>query len=90
KVIRYRAPIFMAAVDTKTLRLVRATERVVLPMIGDPAGAPEHVAAMGNFHPINVTPDETWVTVGEERSRDGWRGDTLLARIRWSRPNRSV
>ncbi|MCX6899114.1 MAG: sialidase family protein [Verrucomicrobia bacterium] len=90
KVIRYRAPIFMAVVDTKSLRLVRATERVVLPMIGDPANAPEHVAAMGNFHPINVTPNESWVTVGEERSRDDWRGDTLLARIRWSRPNRNL
>jgi hypothetical protein len=45
------------------------------------------VAAIGNFHPLNVTLQESWVTVGEERSRDGWRGDTLLARIRWAWPN---
>jgi hypothetical protein len=30
---------------------------------------------------------ESWVTVGENRSRDGFKGDTLLARIKWTRPN---
>ena len=86
KVMRWRAPIFIAAVEAKTLRLSRATERVVFPLdTSDPA----HVARMGNFHPVTVSPAESWVTTGEERPADGWKGDLLLARIRWSRPNRS-
>jgi hypothetical protein len=43
---------------------------------------------MGNFHTVAAAPGESWVTVGETRPDDGWKGDTLLARIRWSRPNR--
>ncbi len=83
KVMRWRAPLFMAAVEPKTLRLIRATERVVFPLdTNDPA----HVARMGNFHPLTVSPAESWVTTGEERPSDGWKGDLLLARIRWSKP----
>ena len=85
KVMRWRSPLFVAAIDTKTTRLIRATERVVFPLdTGDPA----HVARMGNFHPLTVSPAESWITTGEERPADGWKGDLLLARIRWSRPNR--
>jgi hypothetical protein len=85
KVMRWRSPVFMAAVDATTLRLIRASERVVFPLDGsDPA----HVARMGNFHTLAVTPSESWVTTGEERPGNGWKGDVLLARIRWSTPNR--
>ena len=42
---------------------------------------------MGNFHPLNVTPDESWVTVGEWQPKNGIHGDLLLARIRWTTPN---
>jgi hypothetical protein len=42
---------------------------------------------MGNFMPANATVEESWVTVGETLPEDGWKGDTLLARIKWTRPN---
>ena len=72
------------------MRLIRASERVVLPLIGDGINDPTHVARMGNFHTVSATPDESWVTDGEILPADGWRGDTLLARIRWSRPRRPI
>ncbi len=82
-VMRWRAPLYMAEVDTRKLRLVRATERVVLPLVGDGVNAPDGVALMGNFHPVVVSPEEAWVTVGEMLPRRGYRGDLLLARILW-------
>jgi hypothetical protein len=88
KVFRWRAPLYMARVDTKALRLIRSTERVVLPLIGDGVHDPDHVARMGNFHTVAAIPGESWVTVGECLPRDGWRGDLLLASILWSRLNR--
>ena len=84
KVIRWRAPLFIAAVDAESLRIIRSTERVVFPLdTKDPA----HATRMGNFHPLTVSPVESWVTTGEERPADGWKGDLLLARIRWSKRN---
>lgn len=87
KVLRWRSPLWMAQVDPTTLRLIRPTERVALPLVGDGVNAPDDVAIMGNFHTINVTPDESWVTVGEWMPKRQAKGDTLLARIAWSRPN---
>ena len=87
-VFRWRAPLYLARVDTEKLCLIRATERVVLPLIGDGVNDARHVARMGNFHTTATTADESWVTVGECLPDDGWRGDVLGARIRWSRPNR--
>lgn len=88
KVSRWRAPLYLAEVDRKRLCLRRDTEQVLFPLSGDAIGAPQHVARMGNFHTVNATPDESWVTVGEARPADGWHGDTLLARVRWRNPNR--
>lgn len=85
---RWRAPLYLAEVDTRRGRLRRATERIVLPLVGDGVKAPDDVAYSGNFHPVNVSPDEAWVTDGEILPRRGWKGDLLLARIRWSRPDR--
>lgn len=87
-VLRWRSPLWMAQVEPRTLRLIRATERVVLPLVGDGVNDPNRVAIMGNFHPLNLTPDESWVTVGEWQPRNGIKGDLLLARIRWTKPNR--
>ncbi len=87
RVMRWRAPLFMAGVDPDRLCLIRASERIVLPLIGDGVKNPRHVALMGNFHTTSATPYESWVTVGENRSQDGWRGDTLMAKIRWTIPN---
>ncbi|MEO6244642.1 MAG: sialidase family protein [Opitutaceae bacterium] len=89
-VTRLRAPLWMARVDPRTLRLIRATEQIVLPLVGDGVNDPNRVALMGNFHTLNVTPDESWVTVGEWQPKNGIHGDLLLARIRWAQPNRLV
>ena len=86
-VIRWRSPLWVARVDTDRLCLVRSTERVVLPIVGDGVNEPDKVALMGNFDVTNVSPFESWVTVGEWMPRDGYRGDVLLARIRWKKRN---
>lgn len=87
-VIRWRSPLWVARVDVDQCCLIKSTERVVLPLVGDGVEAPDKVALMGNFNVTNVSPHESWVTVGEWMPRDGYRGDVLLARIRWSTPNR--
>lgn len=87
-VTRWRSPIWIARVDTEKRCLIKSTERVVLPLVGDGIGDPDRVALMGNFDVTNVSPDESWVTVGEWMPRHGYRGDILLARIRWEKPNR--
>ena len=46
------------------------------------------LAKPGNFHVVNASEDESWITVGEWMPRNGYRGDVLLARVRWSNPNR--
>lgn len=87
-VIRWRSPLWVAQVDTHRMCLIKRSERVVLPIVGDGVNEPDTVALMGNFNVTNVDPRESWVTVGEWMPRDGYRGDVLLARIRWSKPNR--
>ncbi len=89
-VIRWRSPLWMAQVDPSTLRLKRDTEQVVLPLVGDGIKDPDRVAIMGNFHPVNVSRTESWVTVGEWQPKNGIRGDLLMARIRWVNPNTLV
>ncbi|QDU60399.1 hypothetical protein Pan216_12380 [Planctomycetes bacterium Pan216] len=89
-VMRWRAPIYMAQVDPESLRLIRDTERIVVPMKGDGVNHPKDVARLGNFHPIAITPKESWVTVSETLHHHGWHGDTILARIDWARPNQMV
>ena len=64
-VIRWRAPLWIAQVDPDKRCLIRSTERVVLPLVGDGVDAPDKVALMGNFDVTNVSPQESWVTVGE-------------------------
>ena len=87
-VIRWRSPLWVARVDPTKRCLIKSTEQVVLPLVGDGVNDPNQVALMGNFDVTNVNPEESWVTVGEWMPRNGYRGDTLLARIRWSKPNR--
>lgn len=87
KVIRWRSPLRMARVDPEKLRLIRETERTVFPLVGDPENDPDGVALMGNFHPVTASADESWITVGEWMPRRGARGDLLLARVRWAKPN---
>jgi hypothetical protein len=87
-VIRWRSPLWVARVDTDRLCLVRDSEQVVLPLVGNGVDNPDAVALMGNFDVTNVSPTESWVTVGEWTPRDGAKGDLLLSRIRWSKPNK--
>ncbi len=89
-VTRWRSPLWVAKVDPQRLCLIRATERVVLPLVGDGVRAPDDVALMGNFHTCNASPRESWVTVGEWLPKREARGNLLLARIHWSRTNRLV
>ncbi|WP_148080180.1 sialidase family protein [Roseimaritima ulvae] len=87
-VMRWRSPLWVAQVDTAKRCLIKSSERVVLPLVGDGVNDPNNVAIMGNFHVTHASPDEAWVTVGEWMPRGGYKGDVLLARIRWSKPNR--
>ena len=87
-VIRWRSPLWVAQVDPERRCLIRLTEQVALPLVGDGVKQPNKVALMGNFNVTNVSPYESWITVGEWMPRDEYRGDVLLAKIRWSKPNR--
>jgi len=89
-VVRWRSPLFVAAVDPDRLVLIRDSEQIVLPIVGDGVNHPDEVPLMGNFHVTNASPDESWVTVGSWQPKRKARGDTLLARICWQQPNRLV
>ncbi len=89
-VIRWRSPLWVARVDPEKLCLIRETEQVVLPLVGDGVNKPDEVALMGNFAVTNISPSESCVTVGEWLPRGGAKGDALLARIRWSQANKNL
>lgn len=89
-VFRHRAPLFMAQVDPGTLRVMRGTEKIVVP---------ERGAELGNFGACPIDDRESWVTVSEgmfgrkaaEQARQrGAVGATFVARILWSKPNTLV
>ena len=86
KVIRWRAPLWVAQVDPKTLRLIRATERVVLPLIGDGVNAADLVAFNGNFGVCNTSPGESWITDGSWCPKTN-TGELNLARVKWRKAN---
>ena len=75
-VMRFRAPLFIAEIN-EDLELIRESEEIVFPMIDEGENAP----GMGNFQAVPVSGNEAVVTVGEERGYDGYRGNTLLAKI---------
>lgn len=91
-VMRHRAPLFMAQVDTEKLQVIRATEQVIVPEKG---------ARLGNFGVVEVNEHETWVTVAEWMQTKGpnpsdyaipmkYGSDNRVyaARIKWSKPNK--
>jgi len=85
-VMRWRAPLYMALVDRNNMRLVRATERVAVPLEGDGVKAGDHVPHLGNFHCCSAAdgdggPSESWITVGAYDPKQ-FRGNTILARVR--------
>ena len=90
-VFRHRGPLLMAQVDPENLQVIRETERVIIP---------ERGARLGNFGVIQVSADETWVTVTEwmqtcaPHSTDctrceRWGSDNTVwvARLLWDKPN---
>lgn len=90
-VFRHRAPLFIAQVDPETRRVIRRTERVLVP---------ERGARLGNFGVTEVSEHETWVTVAEwmqtwgpnivipPGNPYGADNSVYAARIRWAKPNR--
>jgi len=82
--------LFIAQVDPASLRVVRSTEKVLLP---------ERGVMLGNFGAAAITPDESWVTDAEFISRlhdpnagrqphsRGADGTVWLGRVKWSTPN---
>ena len=82
-VIRWRSPLWVARVDTERLCLIRESDKVVLPVIGDGVNAPNDVALMGNFHVTNVM---TWVGVGTIRYQAALRRCNAAS----SRPRKSA
>lgn len=83
EVMRWRSPLLTARVDPKAMTLVRETETVLLPLRERDKPNLADAARLGNFHPVDVSPEESIVLVGEARPKQDWRGDTLQARIRW-------
>lgn len=91
-VFRHRAPLFIARVDPERLRVIRASERVLVPQRG---------ARLGNFAVTEVNERETWVTVAEwmqtwppkivipPDNPYGADNSVYAARILWDRPNRA-
>jgi hypothetical protein len=86
-VMRWRAPLWVAQVDTERQCLIRATEKVVLPLLGDGVNAADQVPMMGNFGVANISPEESWVTDGSWCPKRDNAGELQLARVRWSRAN---
>jgi hypothetical protein len=86
-VTRWRAPLWVAQVDTKSLRLIRSTERIVLPLVGDGVNDAKKVAFMGNFGICNASADESWVTDGSWCPWDASKGELQLARVKWAKKN---
>jgi len=90
-VFRHRAPLFIAQVDPEAARVMRRTERVLVP---------ERGARLGNFGVTEVNEHETWVTVAEwmqtwgpnhvlpPDNKYGADNSVYAARIIWDRPNR--
>lgn len=88
-VFRNRAPLFMAQVDKGTLQIIRNTERILVP---------ERGARLGNFGVVDVSEDETWITVAEWMQTHspmlivppdnpyGADNSVFAARIRWAKP----
>jgi len=84
-VFRHRAPLFIAQVDPERLRVIRETERILVP---------ERGARLGNFGVTDVSPNETWVTVSEWMQpkgveKHGSDGSVYVARLHWNEPNRN-
>ena len=85
-VFRHRAPLFIARVDPDKLHVIRETEQILVT---------ERGARLGNFGVVEVSPDETWVTVTEWMQpacieKYGSDNSVFVAKLKWNRPNQTV
>ena len=82
-ILRNRAPLFIGRVDPASMRVVRATERVLVP---------ERGARLGNFGVATVDAQTTVVSVAERMQEGsverGADNSVFVVRVTWSRPNR--
>lgn len=90
EVMRWRTPLFAAQFDPDRLCLLRDSETTVFPMSAEELSQPAQAARLGNFHTVEVNAAESLVTVGQSRPGNGYLGDTLQARVAWSRPNQRM
>ncbi|MHC4879773.1 MAG: sialidase family protein [Planctomycetota bacterium] len=67
-IMRHRAPLFIAQVNSETLRVIRSTERILIS---------ENHATLGNSGVCRISDDESWVTCGEGLLRLGKRKGQL-------------
>jgi hypothetical protein len=78
--MRHRAPLFIAQVDSGKLRVIRATEQILVP---------ENHAMLGNSGVCQISDTESWVTVAEggvsNGQRKGENNKVLLAKITLSK-----
>lgn len=83
-VFRHRAPLFMARVDPQSLRLCRATERIIIP---------EKSSRLGNFGITRVSENESWIVVSEWMQSDkgvqacvtgGGNNRIWIGRLKWT------
>lgn len=77
-VFRQRAPVLIAEFDTKQMRLIRETERVIVP---------ERGARMGNFGVTYVDENEVWVTSAEWMQNGGAAARTMLEMLGERKPS---
>lgn len=89
-VMRWRAPLFMSLVDEKRMCLVRATERIAIPLQGDGVRDGKGVEHLGNFHTNPVSREESIISVGTMITARAYAGVVRMARVKWARPNRLV
>ncbi len=80
-VFRHRAPLMMAKVDQNTLRVIRSSERVIVPQRG---------ARLGNFGVTRVSADQTWIVVAEWMQpkgveKHGSDNTIWVAKLKWNR-----
>ncbi|MCA9215604.1 MAG: exo-alpha-sialidase, partial [Planctomycetales bacterium] len=77
-IIRHRAPLYIAQVDPRTLRVIRSTEQVLVP---------EEGRALGNSGVCRISDNESWIVVGEGNPGQGisWTPNrVILAKLRWT------
>ena len=78
-VFRHRAPLFIGRVDRESLRIVRASEQVLIP---------ERGAGLGNFGVCEVSENESWVVASEwmqPKGSEKYGSDNTvwIAKLRW-------